>query len=127
MPPLAPLRATARFSTALLTRQPSLKYPLSFRSTASRPFSQSPSRTSGGGTQYDPPSGWLFGVKPGEKYEKEGWEGIWYWGFYGSFALATIAYAFKPDTSIQTWALEEARRRLEAEGILEDPDTKPKE
>jgi hypothetical protein len=26
--------------------------------------------------------------------------------------------------SIQTWALEEARRRLEAEGILEDPDTK---
>lgn len=23
--------------------------------------------------------------------------------------------------SIQTWALEEARRRLEAEGILEDP------
>lgn len=26
--------------------------------------------------------------------------------------------------SIQTWALEEARRRLEAEGILEDPDNK---
>jgi hypothetical protein len=26
--------------------------------------------------------------------------------------------------SIQTWALEEARRRLEAEGILEDPDSK---
>lgn len=24
--------------------------------------------------------------------------------------------------SIQTWALEEARRRLEAEGILEDPE-----
>lgn len=29
--------------------------------------------------------------------------------------------------SIQTWALEEARRRLEAEGILPDPDAKPKE
>jgi hypothetical protein len=26
------------------------------------------------------------------------------------------------DYSIQTWALEEARRRLEAEGILEDPE-----
>lgn len=26
--------------------------------------------------------------------------------------------------SIQTWALEEARRRLEAEGILADPDVK---
>jgi len=26
--------------------------------------------------------------------------------------------------SIQTWALEEARRRLEAEGILQDPGLK---
>jgi hypothetical protein len=26
------------------------------------------------------------------------------------------------DDRIQTWALEEARRRLEAEGILEDPE-----
>ncbi|KAK8053487.1 hypothetical protein PG996_012788, partial [Apiospora saccharicola] len=71
-----------------------------------------------------PPSGWLFGVKPGEKYQKEGWETPFYYGFCGTFALAAIAYAFKPDTSIQTWALEEARRRLEAEGILEDPDKK---
>ena len=69
------------------------------------------------------------------------------WGFFGSLGLAVVAYAFKPDTryvwtksclrwietlvqraelivkrSIQTWALEEARRRLEAEGILPDPD-----
>jgi len=49
-------------------------------------------------SHYDPPTGWLFGVKPGEKYQKEGWEGIWYWGFYGSFAVAAVAYAFKPDT-----------------------------
>ena len=28
---------------------------------------------------------------------------------------------------IQTWALEEARRRLEAEGILPDPDDEPKD
>lgn len=48
---------------------------------------------------YDPPSGWLFGVKPGEKAEKEGWETIWVWGFFGSLGLATVAYAFKPDTS----------------------------
>jgi len=27
-------------------------------------------------------------------------------------------------SSIQTWALEEARRRLEAEGILQDPGLK---
>ncbi|KAJ6163086.1 hypothetical protein N7497_003065 [Penicillium chrysogenum] len=74
------------------------------------------------GDHYDPPTGWLFGVKPGQKYVKEGWENIWYYGFIGSFLVAGVAYVFKPDTSIQTWALEEARRRLEAEGILEDPD-----
>jgi len=73
---------------------------------------------------YDPPSGWLFGVKPGEKPERESWELVFYWGFCGSLALAVVAYAFKPDTSIQTWALEEARRRLEAEGILKEPESK---
>jgi len=46
----------------------------------------------------DPPTGWLFGVKPGEQYQKEGWEGVWYWGFFGSLAFAVVAYAFKPDT-----------------------------
>ncbi|KAF7160944.1 hypothetical protein CNMCM5623_006506 [Aspergillus felis] len=74
------------------------------------------------GNHYDPPTGWLFGVKPGQKYVKEGWENIWYYGFIGSLLAGGVAYIFKPDTSIQTWALEEARRRLEAEGILEDPD-----
>lgn len=74
------------------------------------------------GDHYDPPTGWLFGVKPGQKYVKEGWENIWYFGFVGSLLVAGVAYVFKPDTSIQTWALEEARRRLEAEGILEDPE-----
>ncbi|ELR02645.1 hypothetical protein GMDG_05606 [Pseudogymnoascus destructans 20631-21] len=45
-----------------------------------------------GESHYDPPTGWLWGVKPGEK--------------------------------IQTWALEEARRRLEVEGILKEPESK---
>ena len=88
---------------------------------------------------YDAPSGWLFNVKPGEKYENEGWETVWYYGFVGSLLFGLIGYCYKPDTryavrfreygmtltqcnSIQTWALEEARRRLEAEGILEDPE-----
>ena len=31
-----------------------------------------------------------------------------------------------PEYRIQTWALEEARRRLEAEGILPDPDDEAK-
>jgi len=73
---------------------------------------------------YDPPSGWLFNVPPGEKAKKEGWETLFYWGFFGSLALAGVGYAYKPDTSIQTWALEEARRRLESEGILPPPQKK---
>jgi hypothetical protein len=97
MPSLAALRATAR-STALIQRQPTLLFPLSFRNTASRQFSQSTVRNGGHGHEYDPPTGWLFGVKPGEKYQKEGWETIWYWGFYASLGLAVVAYAFKPDT-----------------------------
>jgi len=94
-----------------------------------RAFStQSPIRSAGShGDHYDPPTGWLWGVKPGHKYVKEGWEGLWTYGFVGSLVVAGIAYAFKPDTSIQTWALEEARRRLEKEGILEDPDSPQKE
>ncbi|CAD6569839.1 MAG: hypothetical protein ASARMPREDX12_003095 [Alectoria sarmentosa] len=77
-------------------------------------------------SHYDPPSGWLFGVPPGEKYKNEGWENSWVYGFWGSLLLGIVAYAYKPDTSIQTWALEEARRRLEAEGILPDPDDEVK-
>lgn len=108
---------------------------------AQRPLSSSSQLRSAEshGDHYNPPGGWLFGVKPGEKYEKEGWENVWYWGFFGSMAFGVIGYCYKPDTrcvrqeerkadpnshfcSIQTWALEEARRRLEAEGILQDPD-----
>jgi hypothetical protein len=48
---------------------------------------------------YDPPSGWLWGIKPGEKPEKEGWENIYIYGMFGSLGLAAVAYAFKPDTS----------------------------
>ncbi|KAH8904391.1 hypothetical protein BR93DRAFT_940017 [Coniochaeta sp. PMI_546] len=87
-------------------------------------FSTSGAARASHGSQYDPPTGWLFGVKPGEKYKPEGWENLFFYGFCGSLAVFAVAYAFKPDTSIQTWALEEARRRLEAEGILPDPDKK---
>ncbi|KAI0860885.1 ESSS subunit of NADH:ubiquinone oxidoreductase-domain-containing protein [Xylaria cubensis] len=94
------------------------------QSTTTRPFTASARTSASHGPQYDPPTGWLFGVKPGEKYQKEGWETPFFYGFCGSLVLAGVAYGFKPDTSIQTWALEEARRRLEAEGILEDPSKK---
>lgn len=70
--------------------------------TRSRTFATTPARRSGGhghGPEYDPPTGWLFGVRPGEKAEKEGWENFAYYGFCGSLAAFGIAYAFKPDTS----------------------------
>lgn len=50
------------------------------------------------GDHYNPPGGWLFGVKPGEKYQNEGWENVFYWGFFGSMAFGVIGYCYKPDT-----------------------------
>lgn len=69
------------------------------QSTTRRAFSATPRTSASHGPQYDPPSGWLFGVKPGEKYQKEGWETPFFYGFCGSLVLAAIAYGFKPDTS----------------------------
>ncbi|KAH6617950.1 ESSS subunit of NADH:ubiquinone oxidoreductase-domain-containing protein [Chaetomium sp. MPI-SDFR-AT-0129] len=123
---MSALRPTARLAataSAAATRSATTT-----TASASSRFFSTTQRRAGGGMQYDPPTGWLWGVRPGEKYQNEGWENIFYFGFCGSLGVFAIAYAFKPDTSIQTWALEEARRRLEVEGILEDPhpENKPK-
>ena len=68
-----------------------------------RTLSTSQSRLSSGhddhGPQYDPPGGWLWGIRPGEKYEKEGWENLLFYGVYGSLGSAIVALAFKPDTT----------------------------
>lgn len=64
-----------------------------------RYFSVTQRRAAGGASEYDPPTGWLFGVRPGEKYQKEGWENAMLYGFGGSFVVFGIACAFKPDTS----------------------------
>ena len=48
---------------------------------------------------YDPPGGWLWGIRPGDKYEKEGWENIMIWGYCGSTVVAVIAYVNKEDTT----------------------------
>lgn len=65
-----------------------------------RQLSSTPARRGGDahGDHYDPPTGWLFGVKPGEKAEKEGWENIFIYGFFGSIAFGIVGYWFKPDT-----------------------------
>ncbi|KAL0951096.1 hypothetical protein HGRIS_007833 [Hohenbuehelia grisea] len=72
-----------------------------------------------GAPQFNEPSGYLFGEKPpppGQKRVKEGWENIWYIGMFGSMAFASVMLYYKPDTSIQTWALKEAKVRMEARG-----------
>ena len=35
---------------------------------------------------------------PGQKRHKEDWEVIWYVGMFGTFAAATVALYYKPDT-----------------------------
>ncbi|KAG2118451.1 ESSS subunit of NADH:ubiquinone oxidoreductase [Suillus clintonianus] len=72
-----------------------------------------------GPPQFNEPSGWLFGEKPpapGQSRVKEEWENIWYVGMFGSMAMAAVLLYYKPDTSIQTWALREAKERMEARG-----------
>ncbi|MCJ1357348.1 MAG: hypothetical protein MMC33_007344 [Icmadophila ericetorum] len=125
--PICPRALLSSTSTRALLRQPSSK-PQSHTAlsppSATRPFSSSTALKSGDGheSHYDPPSGWLWGIPPGEKPKKEGWETIWYWGFWGSLLVLGVGgWVYREDSSIQTWALEEARRRLEAEGILADP------
>jgi len=47
---------------------------------------------------------------------KQDWELLWYWGMFGSMAVAAIGLYYKPDTSISKWALQEAKERMEARG-----------
>lgn len=91
--PSIALRATRTFSLAPVIS--------SIRPAAAKSFSSSASRPADHAHEdhYDPPGGWLFGVKPGETKEKEGWENVWVWGFFGGLGLGVVAYAFKPDTS----------------------------
>lgn len=92
-----------RSSQRLVTRlPPTLAQSTTFRSAQHlqqiRPISSTPVRSGGHGPTYDAPTGWLFGVKPGEKYQNEGWENLWFYGFFGALAACTIGYIYKPDT-----------------------------
>ncbi|KAJ2612431.1 hypothetical protein EV177_002999 [Coemansia sp. RSA 1804] len=51
-----------------------------------------------GEPQFNEPGGYLFGQKPGVKYEKEGWETIWYGGLGISALLIFFGLRYKPDT-----------------------------
>ncbi|KAF5390172.1 hypothetical protein D9757_002865 [Collybiopsis confluens] len=74
-----------------------------------------------GAPQFNEPSGWLFGEKPlppGQKRVKESWENIWYFGMFGSMAFAMVMLYYKPDNSVESWALHEAKERMEARGEI---------
>ncbi|RXW19866.1 hypothetical protein EST38_g5965 [Candolleomyces aberdarensis] len=71
------------------------------------------------GEHYNEPSGWMFGEKPlppGQKRVKEDWENVWYIGMIGGMGFAGLMLYYKPDTSVQSWALKEAKERMEARG-----------
>ncbi|KAJ7181734.1 ESSS subunit of NADH:ubiquinone oxidoreductase-domain-containing protein [Mycena crocata] len=72
-----------------------------------------------GAPQYNEPTGLLFGEKPpppGQQRKKQPWETLWYTGMYGTMLFGGLLLYFKPDTSIQTWALKEAKHRMDARG-----------
>ncbi|KAI9850224.1 MAG: hypothetical protein M1838_005994 [Thelocarpon superellum] len=99
--------ALARLSHTRARPSPALYLasPISLSSLSSRHFSSTRPQlaedphAAAGDSPYEPPSGWLWGVPPGEKYKKEGWEDIWFYGFFGSLGLGVVAYIFKPDTA----------------------------
>ncbi len=53
---------------------------------------------SGHDDHFDAPSGWLWGIRPGEKAEKEGWEGL-AWVYVGVWVVAIALYTMKEDTT----------------------------
>ena len=106
MPPHRPLRITCLTSKSLpnSTRRLGPIYlhqqQRTHASTHPPDVSEHPSPdTASHDSHFDPPSGWLFGVPPGEKYKEEGWEKTWVYGFWGSLLFGVVAYAYKPDTS----------------------------
>ncbi|PVU86488.1 hypothetical protein BB559_004276 [Furculomyces boomerangus] len=69
-------------------------------------------KRSGHGPELQEPTGYLFNRKPGEKIEPEGWEKIWFYGFYGAMLYGAVGLYFKPDTKTRTWARMEAEKRM---------------
>ncbi|KAF9910747.1 hypothetical protein BX616_010791 [Lobosporangium transversale] len=94
-------------------------------STLIRSFTRAPLRSvaqlrrGGGHEGYNLPTGYLFNEKPlplGTKRVKEDWENLYFYGFMGSMVLGTVLVYYKPDTKLQTWAMKEAKDRLQARG-----------
>lgn len=87
---------------------------LAARRSAASPVVLSQVRHASHGPHYNQPSGYLFGEKPGTR-QKEDWENLYMYGMFGGMALFGILYLYKPDTTVQTWALAEAKKKIEQE------------
>lgn len=99
-PEMSLIRPASRLITAPRARLHITLNPAQRLHQQHRSLSTTASRSAGDAHEdhYEPPTGWLFGVKPGEKYENEGWENVWYYGFMGSLLFGVIGYCYKPDT-----------------------------
>lgn len=100
MPLVRPTTGSALVRSAKASKQQSLR-----TTSATRHISSTPARQAGHAPQYDPPTGWLFGVPPGTKPKKEGWENLMIYGYGGGIVAVCVAYMFKPDTRFVVWRL----------------------
>ncbi|KAJ3089702.1 hypothetical protein HK102_005716 [Quaeritorhiza haematococci] len=65
------------------------------------------------------PGGYLFGrppLKAGEKRQRYWWEGLWYYGYYGSFIVFFTFEYFSPKTTLSHASKVEAHKRLAERG-----------
>jgi len=62
---------------------------------------------------YDVAGGYLFGVKPGERREREGWEWMYYIFMFGGMAFITVGLFLKPggNDTMGQWAQQEIKLR----------------
>ncbi|GBG71051.1 hypothetical protein CBR_g8350 [Chara braunii] len=70
----------------------------------------------GRGTQ-EGPNGHLFGetpLPPGVSRKWEDWELPYYASFVAATVMLTVGLSAKPDTTLTTWARQEALRRMSA-------------
>ncbi|GAA96000.1 uncharacterized protein L969DRAFT_53617 [Mixia osmundae IAM 14324] len=112
---------------SLLTRQAGRLAPLS-RCT---PLQAHRSASGHHGPAFNEPSGNLFGephLPPGQKRERESWELMYYWMFFGGMAGIGIVKLYSQDRSIVSWARKEAAIRMEERGetpTYDSVDAKP--
>ncbi|BFZ57115.1 hypothetical protein PYCC9005_004165 [Savitreella phatthalungensis] len=78
-------------------------------------------RHAGGAPPVFPPQGRLFNepiLPKGQKRQKLPWENLWNYGFGGACLFGVLIAVNRPDTSVSTWALEEAKLRQQVSPTL---------